>query len=165
LEDLPLVKRIRVLIADNDASTRVLLSSLFRESAPDIEIMGEAPDGRSALNLTRDLLPDAVIMDVRMPLMSGVEAGRAILSEFPDVQVIELSIFDEAEAGKEMIEAGAPGYFCKSQPWDKTVSTIHGFLSSKEQKNVGTASMSERVFFPAGTSTRSLTLTVAALYG
>jgi DNA-binding NarL/FixJ family response regulator len=129
LEDLQLLKRIRVLLADDDDLTRVLLSSLFREAAPEIEVVGEALDGRSAVELTRELLPDAVIMDVQMPQMSGVDASRAIHSEFPNIQVIGLSIFDESEAGKEMIEAGARGYLCKNQPWDKTVSAIEGFLA------------------------------------
>jgi DNA-binding NarL/FixJ family response regulator len=133
LEGFKLVKRIRVLLADDDDLTRVLLSSLFRESAPDIEIVGEAVDGRSAVELTRELLPDAVIMDVQMPQMNGVEASRAIHSEFPNVQVIGLSIFDESEAGKEMIEAGALAYLCKNQPWDKTVSAIHAFLSAESK--------------------------------
>jgi len=109
--------------------TRVLLSNLFGES-PDIDIVGEAPDGESAVELTRQLLPDAVIMDVGMPHMSGIDASRVIRSEHPEIQVIALSMFEEAEMGKRMKEAGAGSYFCKNEPWSKTIEGIHQVLVS-----------------------------------
>lgn len=120
--------KIRILIADDDDMTRVLLSTLFGDS-PDIEIVGEASDGESAVELARQLMPDAVIMDVGMPHMSGIEASRVIHSEHPEIQVIALSMFEEAEMGKKMKEAGAAGYFCKNEPWSDTIEGIHQVLS------------------------------------
>ena len=108
--------------------TRVLLTSLFGDS-PDIEIVGEAPDGKVAVELTRQLLPDAVIMDIGMPHMSGLDASRLIHSEHPEVQVIALSMFEEAEMGKKMREAGVVSYFCKNEPWTETIEGIHNLLS------------------------------------
>jgi len=107
--------------------TRVLLTNLFGDSS-DIEIVGEAPDGATAVEMTRQLLPDAVIMDIGMPYLSGIDASRVIHSEHPEVQVIALSMFEEAEMGKKMKEAGAVGYFCKSEPWTKTIVGIHHVL-------------------------------------
>lgn len=109
--------------------TRVLLINLFCDS-PDIEIVGEAPDGETAVELVRKLLPDAVIMDVGMPHMSGIEASRVIHSEHPEIQVIALSMFDETEMGGKMKEAGVVRYFCKTEPWAETIESIHSVLAS-----------------------------------
>ena len=109
--------------------TRVLLANLFGES-PDIEIVGEASDGEAAIEMTKRLLPDAVIMDIGMPHMSGIDASRVIRSEHPEIQVIALSMFEEAEMGKKMKEAGAERYFCKNEPWSETIQGIHHVLLS-----------------------------------
>jgi DNA-binding NarL/FixJ family response regulator len=107
--------------------TRVLLSHLFGDS-PDMEIVGEAPDGETAIEMARELLPDAVIMDVGMPYMSGIDASRVIHSEHPEIQVIALSMFDETEMGSRMKDAGAVSYFCKTEPWAETIEGIHHVL-------------------------------------
>jgi DNA-binding NarL/FixJ family response regulator len=80
------LQKIRIIIADDDDRTRVLLSNLFGDS-PDIEIVGEAPGGETAVELARLLLSDAVIMDIGMLHMSGIEASRLIHSEHPEIQV------------------------------------------------------------------------------
>ncbi len=121
--------KIRIIIADDDDMTRVLLTNLFGES-PDIEIVGEAPDGESAIEMARQLLPDAVIMDVGMPHMSGIDASRVIHSEHPEIHLIALSMFEESEMGKKMKEAGAESYFCKNEPWSRTIEGIHHVLLS-----------------------------------
>lgn len=122
------MQKIRVIIADDDDMTRVLLTSLLGESEK-IEVIGEASDGRAAVELTRQLLPDAVIMDIGMPYMDGIEASRVIHAEHPEVQVIALSMFEEDEMGREMREAGAVSYFCKRDSWTDTVQGIHLLLS------------------------------------
>jgi DNA-binding NarL/FixJ family response regulator len=121
-------QRIRLLLADDDDMTRVLLTTLFGDS-PDIEIVGEAPDGETAVEMARELLPDAVIMDVGMPHMSGIDASRIIHSEHPEIQLIALSMFDETEMAGKMKEAGAVCYFCKSEPWSETIAGIHHILA------------------------------------
>jgi len=128
-------QKIRILIADDDDITRFLLTNLFGDSQ-DIEIIGEAPDGETAVEMTRQLLPDAVIMDIGMPYLSGIEASRAIRSEHPEIQVIALSMFEEAEMRKKMKEAGAIGYFCKNEPWSDTVQGIHNVLSGAKSQHI-----------------------------
>ncbi len=120
--------KIRIVLADDDDMTRVLLTNLFGDS-PDIEIVGEAPDGESAIEMTRLLLPDAVIMDIGMPHMSGIDASRVIHEEHPEVRVIALSMFEEAEMGRKMKDAGAAFYFCKNEPWNETIEGIHEVLA------------------------------------
>ncbi len=122
-------RKFRIVIADDDDMTRVLLTNLFGNSE-DVEIVGEAPDGKVALELARKLLPDAVIMDVGMPYMNGIDASRQIHIEHPEIRVIALSMFEEEEMAREMKEAGAIGYFCKNEPWDETVEEIHQVLSA-----------------------------------
>ena len=122
-------QKVRIIIADDDDMTRVLLAYMFCES-PDIEIVGEASDGKTAVELTRALLPDAVIMDVGMPHMSGIDASRVIHAEHPEIRVIALSMFEETEMGREMKEAGAVGYFCKNEPWSETIKEIYHVLST-----------------------------------
>jgi len=122
-------KKFRVLIVDDDDMTRFLLKNLFLD-LPQIEIIGEAPDGETAIKLTDKLMPDAVILDVRMPHMSGVDASRLIHSAHPEIRVIALSVFEEEEMGREMQDAGAVGYFCKNEPWNVTVNGIHHMLAS-----------------------------------
>ncbi len=111
--------------------TRVLLTNLFGDSE-DIEIVGEAPDGETAVDMTRHLLPDAVIMDIGMPHMSGIEASRVIHAEHPEIQVIALSMFEESEMGKRMRDAGAVSYFCKTEPWAQTIEGIHSVLATHD---------------------------------
>lgn len=116
-------KRIRVLLADDHAIVRQGLTQLLQAEA-DIEIVGEASEGQEAVRLTRQLVPDVVIMDVSMPGLSGIEATRAIHSELPEVRVIGLSMYDEAEQGKAMREAGAVNYVSKIGPSDALVAAI-----------------------------------------
>jgi len=79
---------------------------------PDIEIVGEASDGHSAIELARRLHPDVVTMDVGLPGINGIEATRAIHAELPEVSVIGLSMFEDQ--GEAMREAGAVGYLIKT---------------------------------------------------
>ncbi len=111
--DKPVSGTIRVLIADDHAVMRQGLSSSLSEE-PDIVIVGEAADGKTALEKARDLRPDVVLMDLGMPLMNGIEATQKIHSEMPRVRVIGLSMFEEKERANAMFEAGAVAYLSKS---------------------------------------------------
>jgi DNA-binding NarL/FixJ family response regulator len=91
---------------------------------PDLEVVGEASDGKEALLLTRELRPHVIIMDVGMQEMNGIEATRAIHAEWPAVQVIGLSMYDEAEKGARMRGAGAVNYLSKLGPSEALLAAI-----------------------------------------
>jgi len=126
----------RILLAEDHTIVREGLCSLI-ENQPDIEVVGEAEDGQTAIELVRELLPDVVIMDITMPNLNGVEATRHITSEFPQVKVIALSIHSNRRFVADMLEAGAKGYILKECLFDELVQAIqaviagNGYLSSR----------------------------------
>jgi DNA-binding NarL/FixJ family response regulator len=117
------VRQIRVLIADDQA----LLRSGFRmilDAQADIEVVGEASDGQEAVALAKELKPDLVLMDVRMPEVDGLEATRR-LTELPGApRVVMLTTFDTAEVVYEAMQAGASGYLVKDLPPEQLAAGI-----------------------------------------
>jgi DNA-binding NarL/FixJ family response regulator len=89
-----------------------------------MEIVGQASDGESAVNLVRKIRPDVVIMDINMPGMNGIQATRIIHSELPEVRIIGLSMFQEGEQAQAMREAGAIEYVTKSGPAEAVIAAI-----------------------------------------
>ena len=103
---------IRVLLVDDHALIRVGFR-LVLESAGDIEVVGEAGDGRTALEQAAALLPDVVLMDVRMPGVNGIDATRRLVEARPDVRVLILTTFDLDEYAFAGLRAGASGFLLK----------------------------------------------------
>lgn len=103
---------VRILIVDDNQLMREGLVMLLKHE-PDLEVVGEACDGRTALELVKSLQPHVVVMDVGMPELNGVEATQQITSENRDVKVIALSAFAEPRYVTKMLEAGASGYVLK----------------------------------------------------
>jgi DNA-binding NarL/FixJ family response regulator len=103
----------RLLIADNQPLFRCALSNILNEYS-DFEVVAEANDGREALELTRRLRPDLVLIDVAMPLINGLAATRTIKQEFPETGVLILTAFKDPEYLLEAIEGGAAGYILKT---------------------------------------------------
>jgi DNA-binding NarL/FixJ family response regulator len=101
------------------------------EEAPDIEIVGQAADGREALELVRTLSPDVVVMDVGMPELNGVEATRRIRSEFEGVKVIALSTHTDKRYVHHMLEAGACGYVLKISAYDELLRAVRAVSLGK----------------------------------
>jgi len=116
-------KVIRVMLVDDHMVMRQGLARLLREE-PDLEIVGEASDGESALKLVRQVLPDVVLMDINMPRMNGIECTRIIHTEMPGVKIIGLSMFEEAERAAAMRKAGAAAYLTKSGPSEAVLAAI-----------------------------------------
>ena len=114
---------IRILLVDDHAIVRHGLSRSFKQG-DDIEVVGQANDGRTAVDLTRELSPDVVIMDIAMPDLNGVDATRQITSAYPKVKVIGLSMHSGSKYIREMFRAGASGYLLKDCPFEELVEAI-----------------------------------------
>jgi DNA-binding NarL/FixJ family response regulator len=114
---------IRILLVDDHHIFREGLRSLLA-SQPDFTILGEAPDGREAVRLAKELQPDLVIMDVSMPLLSGTEATRQVISACPKTKVLCLSMFEDRRFVTAALEAGATGYILKDCKFDEFVEAI-----------------------------------------
>ena len=89
-------------------------------------MVGEADDGQRAIELTRQLTPDVVLMDVSMPVMNGIDATRAIHAEFPMVRVIGVSMLEDPEQSEAMRQAGAVGYLSKNDSAEALLAIIRG---------------------------------------
>jgi DNA-binding NarL/FixJ family response regulator len=107
------VHKIRVVVVDDHTVVRDGVCALLA-LAPDIEIVGEAGDGREALEKLREVSPDVVLMDVAMPMMGGLETTRRIRKEFPNVKVLVLTQYADKEYVFPVIEAGANGFISKT---------------------------------------------------
>lgn len=103
---------IRVLVADDHTLVAEGLRALIG-SQPGLEVVGQAQDGREALRLALELLPDVVVMDMSMPEMNGIEAARAIRARLPAIQVVMVSMHSTPEYVQRALEAGALGYLVK----------------------------------------------------
>jgi DNA-binding NarL/FixJ family response regulator len=123
--------RLRVLIADDHAVFRRGLEMVLDDES-DIEVVGEAGDGHEALEKAQSLMPDVVLMDVRMPRRSGIQATREIKELLPHVKILMLTISDEEEDLYESVKAGASGYLLKeisTEEVAEAVRSVHDGLS------------------------------------
>lgn len=117
------MRKIRVLIVDDHTLVRDGIRALLALAA-DIEVVGEAANGRDALEKTRQLVPDVVLMDLTMPIMGGLEATRRIRKEFTGTKVLALTQYDDSEYVIPVIEAGARGFISKMAAFSELASAI-----------------------------------------
>ena len=117
------MKRIRVLLVDDQGLFREALATLLGLHSQ-LEIVGEAGDGEAGVALAQTLRPDVVLMDLRMPGMSGVEATRRLRSLVPEARVLVLTTFEDGDEVLAAIEGGAAGYMLKASPAEKLVEAI-----------------------------------------
>ena len=106
---------IRVLLADDQPLIRTGFRMILKETG-DVDIVGEAQDGASAVRLARELNPDVILMDVRMPGVDGIEATRQIVARDPAARVLILTTFDLDEYAFAALRAGASGFVLKDVP-------------------------------------------------
>jgi two-component system, NarL family, response regulator NreC len=120
--------RIRVLLADDHMIVRDGLRSLLDRDG-DLEVIGEAQNGQTAVELTHKLAPDVVIMDIGMPLMNGIEATERILEDKSNTKIIGLSMHNDRHFVSSMLKAGASAYLLKDSAFDELVNAIHAVIS------------------------------------
>jgi two-component system NarL family response regulator len=122
---------IRILLADDHQMLRDGLSSILA-SENDLEVVGEAGDGRTAVSMSRTLVPDVVVMDIAMPDLNGVEATRQIKRENPNVKVVALSMYPDRRYVIGMLEAGASGYVLKASAYDELSRAVRVVSQGKK---------------------------------
>jgi DNA-binding NarL/FixJ family response regulator len=115
--------KLRILLADDHAVVRAGLKALI-DAEPDMEVVGETSDGHSAWLLTRDLLPDVVVMDVSMPVLGGAGATELIRRDCPNVRVLALTVHEVDGYLRELLKAGASGYILKRAAAQELVRAI-----------------------------------------
>jgi PAS domain S-box-containing protein len=116
-------ERIRILLVDDQEVLRRNLTGLI-DREPDLQVVGEACDGKTAIKIARNVQLDVVLMDINMPVMSGIRATEIIHRELPGVQIIGLSVFEDETQKNEMFKAGAAAYFTKSGETQELMSLI-----------------------------------------
>ncbi len=116
-------KEITLVLADDHAMVRSGTRELL-EQQPDLKIVGEASNGEEAVRLAQELQPDVMVMDVRMPKMSGIEATRRIKAEHSNMRVLVLTAHDDDEYVFALLQAGANGYLLKTAEIDELVRAI-----------------------------------------
>ncbi len=122
---------MKLLIVEDEPPARELLRTLSARRS-ELELVGEAADGRTALEAIRELEPDVVLMDLRMPEMNGVEAMSHIRSENPNAKFIVLTTFDTDEYIFDAIDAGARGYLLKDASADELFHAVRNFPTRKK---------------------------------
>ena len=115
--------KTRVLIVDDHRVFRDGLKLVINHQT-DMEVVGEAEDGEKAIALSRELLPDVILMDVKMPILDGAEATSRILAEMPGMKILALSIYDDDGFMANMMRAGALGYILKGCDSEELTNTI-----------------------------------------
>ena len=123
---------IRVLIVDDHKVMRETLRS-FLESLPGVEVVGEAENGRVAVQLVRDKKPTVVVMDVIMPEMDGIEATRLITTEMPDVKVIVLSMQCDESYREILRQAGATCFLPKDSAFEELIRAIEALTADERE--------------------------------
>ena len=122
-------QKIKILLADDHPIVRNGISASL-QSIDQFEIVGEAENGLEAVEMTTDLRPDVVIVDISMPEMCGISATKAIREKNPKTKVLVLTMHDEEQYMVQMLAAGANGYLAKNSSKDELVSAIHAICSN-----------------------------------
>ena len=123
---------LSVLIADDEAVVRETIS-IYVNSAPDMQVVGTAADGRAAMQMAETLRPDIILMDIQMPRVDGVEAVAEVLRLLPRTHVVMITTFTSREAVVPALRAGALGYVLKSDPPERLLSAVREAVAGRTQ--------------------------------
>jgi len=121
---------MKILLADDHNVLRKGLRRILEEQ-PDLEVVGEAADGREAVTLTNILLPDIVVLDIAMPLMNGLEATRQILLRHSELNVLILSMYSDENYVVQVLRAGARGYLLKDTAEEDLITAVRTVASGQ----------------------------------
>ena len=121
---------IRIVIADDHQIVRQGLRTLLEREA-DMQVVAEAEDGRRAVSLARELIPHVIVMDVEMPDLNGIEATRQILTEYPQIKIIALSMYSDRRFVTNMLKSGVSGYLLKDCAFEELVQAIRLAMSNR----------------------------------
>jgi DNA-binding NarL/FixJ family response regulator len=117
------MSKLRIFVADDHQIVREGLKALIN-AQPDMQVVGEAEDGRAAWLLAKRLLPDVVVMDVSMPDMNGAEATERLRAECPQVKVLALTVYEDRGYLQQLLKAGASGYVLKRAVMEELVRAV-----------------------------------------
>ena len=118
----------RVLMVDDHPVVLAGLKALV-EADPDFRVVGEARDGRTALQLAKQLLPDVVVLDISMPEMNGIEVATALLTEQPQCRVLVLTVHEDRAYLSQLLELGVSGYLLKRSASDELIRALHAIIA------------------------------------
>ena len=121
---------MKILLCDDQAVIRDGLEMLLNLEK-DFQVVGVAQDGAEAVDLAAQKQPDLILMDLKMPIMNGIEATREIRTKFPAIKILVLTTYDDDEWVFDAIRAGASGYLLKDTPRQKIVEAIRGTMDGK----------------------------------
>jgi two-component system response regulator NreC len=139
---------IRILLADDHQMVRQGLRALVCNQ-PDLEVVGEAGDGRATVALAQELAPDVVIMDIGMPDLNGIDATRQILARIPKTKVIALSMHSNSRFVAGMLQAGAFAYLLKDSAFEELVRAIQTVMANQIYLSPGISGVVVRDFLDA----------------
>ncbi len=120
----------KVMLVDDHEIMREGMSALLRKYS-EFEVVGQASDGRQAVEQAMELKPDIVIMDVGMPNLNGIEATRRLVGQFPNLKVMALSTHSDGSMVTKMIKAGAAGYILKESAFDELIEGLNALLEGR----------------------------------
>ena len=156
---LPRGRAIRIILADDHQIVRQGLRMLL-EAEPDMEVIGEAENGRKVIKLAQEFVPDVIIMDLSMPELNGIEATRQILAGVPGVRVVALSMHSDSLFVLNMIRSGASGYLLKDCALEELVKAIRAVVDQKTYLSPGVSDIVIRDFVTGWQTTGSSAFSV-----
>lgn len=128
MNNIAKMKRIRVLVVDDHPVLRRIIGNVLKKY-PDLNLVGEADNGREALRKALELQPDVVLMDVNMPVMNGIEATQLIEKAAPRIHIIGLSMHEDDDTAATMKFVGASEYLIKTSPAEQVIAVILNLCS------------------------------------